>query len=224
TVKQQAAFLPLSSTACRDTLASADSQPWTSPLLEVVMSASPSRRCRLACAAFALLVMVAVAALRLQSEPLEHTFRVTLGLLDKEPSDWSGRVTVAEGEAISLAGWRFEEKDNVDGTTAWQCRTHEYIVPDKRYPLQPAPGQPKPPEPPREPWPNGVTLTVRGEKPAVTLTLSKGEVKFQAAELRLGEPKTFLDGQVRVERLPATQVLRGPAPANAVDPVQDDYP
>jgi hypothetical protein len=40
----------------------------------------------------------------------------------------------------------------------------------------------------------------------------------------LGEPKLFLDGQVRVERLPSSTVLRAPAPPKTEDPVQDDYP
>ena len=34
---------------------------------------------------------------RLDARAGEHTFRVVFGLLDKEPADWSGRVTVAEG-------------------------------------------------------------------------------------------------------------------------------
>ena len=93
-----------------------------------------------------------------------------------------------------------------------------------RRPLSARPAAGKPQPPPEEPWPNGVVLTVRGAAPTVTLTLPAGEVKFTAGDVPLGEPKTFLDGQVRVERLPATSVLRPPADPKADAPVQDDYP
>jgi hypothetical protein len=180
-------------------------------------------RRRVFAVAVSLAVMfAAVAAMRRGAAPL-HTFRVVLGLHDKEPSDWSGQVAVADGEVTALAGWRFEEQDAVRGTTAWKCNTRNYIAPEKRYPLQPGAGG-KPREAPLQPWPNGVTLTVRGAAPTVTLTLPKGEVKFKADALLLGEPKTFLDGQVRVERMPAASVLRPPAPPNAAKAVQDDYP
>jgi hypothetical protein len=167
-------------------------------------------------------VMLAVAAMQRPAEPPVHTFRVTLGLLDKVPADWDGQLAVAGGEVTKIEGWRFQEKDAVDGVRGWKCRTREFIATGARYPLQPATG--KAAEPPQKPWPNGVTLTVRGKTPTVTLTLKAGEVKFQADEVLMGEPKTFLDGRVRVERLPTTTVLRPEAPPNTVNAVQDDYP
>src|SRR5439155_6326193 len=126
------------------------------------------------------------------------------------------------GAADGLTGWRFEEKDAVEGTTKWTCKTRNFIAPGERYPLDPAAGKPTPP--PEQPWPNGVVLTVRGADPTVTLTLPGGAVKFTAGDVALGQPKTFLDGQVRVERLPATSVLRPAAEAKDPAPVQDDYP
>src|SRR5262249_13315095 len=44
------------------------------------------------------------------------------------------------------------------------------------------------------------------------------------AALLLGEPKNFLDGSVRVERLPVESPLRPAAPPNTPNAVQDDYP
>ena len=41
-------------------------------------------------------------AMRPGEAPL-HTFRVTLGLKDREPADWSGRVSVVGGEVMELA-------------------------------------------------------------------------------------------------------------------------
>src|SRR5207302_5388106 len=50
------------------------------------------------------------------------------------------------------------------------------------------------------------------------------QVKFKTAEILLGEPKTFLNEQVRVERVPTTTLLRPAAAPKADNPVQDDYP
>lgn len=176
---------------------------------------------RLGIAVLAVAVVVAAALARHRDDPPAYTVRVTLGLHDKQAADWDGQVAINGGEVTGLTGWRFENKDAVNGDLrGWKCRTHDYIVPGDRYPLQQANG--KAPTVPQEAWPNGVTLRVRGSAPAVTLRLPRGEVKFQPADLVLGEPKTFLDGQVRVERLPETGVLRGPD--RGMHPVQDDYP
>jgi hypothetical protein len=177
---------------------------------------------RYAVAVVAIVVMIAVAASRKQAEPPRHVFRVTFGLKDKNPADWSGQVAVAGGEVASITGWRFEEMDAVDGVSGWKCRTHNLIAPGERFPLASASGKVAPA--PQQPWPNGVTLTVRGEAPTVTLSLKAGEIKFQAGDVLLGEAKTYLDGQVRVERMPATSLVRPAAKPKAEDPVQDDFP
>jgi hypothetical protein len=181
-----------------------------------------ARRRRFLGAVIAFVVLVAVAASQRAEAPPRHLFQVTLGLTDARPTDWDGRVTVEGGEVADLKGWRFQEKDAVEGTGGWKCRTRLAVAPGARFPLAPAEG--KAPPPPQRPWPNGVLLTVRGSAPTVTLTLKQGEVKFRADEVTLGAPKTFLDGGVRVERLPAVHVLRPAAPPRAEAPVQDDYP
>jgi hypothetical protein len=145
-----------------------------------------------------------------------------LGLLDQAPTDWSGQVAVAGGEVTALTGWRFEEKDAVDGLSAWKCRTRELIAPGARYATLPASGKPK--DAKKQPWPNGITLTLNGAMPTVSLTLPRGVVKFTVADTPLGEPKTFLDGQVRVERLPETRLLWPKGLPKGVNAVQDDYP
>src|SRR5216683_5114955 len=133
---------------------------------------------RIAGGVLALSALVAIAVCSQQAEAPTYTFRITLGLTDKQPTDWSGQVAVADGEVIDLAGWRFEEKDAVDGVTGWKCSTRSFISPEARYPLT-TPGK-APPKPPEKPWPNGVTLTVRGRSPTVTLTVPGGAVKFKA--------------------------------------------
>jgi hypothetical protein len=172
---------------------------------------------------FVLVVMAAAVAAVRHAEPPEHLFRVTLGINDQMPTNWSGQVAVSGGELSALSGWRFEEQDKVEGTTGWKCRTRNYIAPKERFPILPASGKaPKPAE--MKPWPNGVTLTVRGASPTVRLKLAQGEVSFQVADVALGQPKSFLNGSVEVARVPVTALLRPPAPANADNAVQDDYP
>jgi hypothetical protein len=173
-------------------------------------------------AGLALGVMLAATAAMQTKEMPEHTFRVVCGLKDKMPADWSGTISVTGGEATAITGWRFEEKDAVDGTAGWKCKTRSYIAPGERFGITPAGG--KEPAAKQAVWPNGVTLTVAGKAASVALKLTAGDVKFQVADIPLGEPKSFLDGQVRVERIPTTTILRPPAPIKAENPVQDDYP
>src|SRR5262245_53289087 len=124
------------------------------------------RRRRLLLVPLAVAVMVAAAAAVRKGEPPVQTFRVTLGLKDKEPTDWDGKVTVAGGEVTALAGWRFEGEDAIaDDKGGWKCKTRDYVAPGKRYPLLPPTG--KAAEPPSQPWPNGVTLTVKGARPTI---------------------------------------------------------
>jgi hypothetical protein len=173
----------------------------------------------------ALAVMVgAVVAFQPKEPPTIH-FRVVVGLQDKEPRDWSGQISVAGGEVKSLAGWRFEGKeDSVDGTKGWTCSTHNGIAPEKRYPVQDFAGKPKG-KAQEQPWPNGFNVSVKGKSPTVTFTFAdKRTVTVDAAKLRTGEPQTFLNGEVRVERLPETSVVRPALPPKAADPYQDDYP
>jgi len=151
-------------------------------------------------------VSAAVVAMRLAESSL-HTFRITLGLKDKEPTDWSGRVAVSGGDVAELTGWRFEAKDVIEGKNGWKVSTRKYIAPEHRFPIQPASGKPKTPAV-LQPWPTGITLRVRGATPSITLTLPKGELKFEAPALLLGEPKNFLEDAVRIERLPAESPLR----------------
>jgi hypothetical protein len=169
-------------------------------------------------------VILATAAFALQApETPVRTFRVLLGIGDKKPSDWGGTIAVAGGAVVAIEGWHFEGDDKVDGIKGWSCQTRDYIAFDRRSPVQLADGKPRFKEP-VQPWPNGVTITVQGNAPKVTLKLAQGEVKFDAAQLKTGEPLMALGGRVKIENMPRTSVLR-PAPAKMTDnAVQDDYP
>jgi hypothetical protein len=185
---------------------------------------SPRRRRQLYAVLAVTAMLGAVVAFQ-PKQPATMHFRVVVGLRDKEPRDWSGQVSVSGGEVVALAGWRFDgKKDGVDDLKGWTCATHNGIAPEKRYPVQDFAGKPKG-KAELAPWPNGVLLGVKGKSPTVTLTFAdKRTITFDTAKLHTGEPQTFLDGDVRIERLPEVSVARPAAAPKAVDPHQDDYP
>src|SRR5260370_31902772 len=107
-------------------------------------------RCRrLVAASLALaLISAAVMAMRPAESDL-HTFRVTLGLQDKEPTDWSGHVAVSGGKVAELTGWRFEAKDIIEAETGWKCPSRDYISPENCFPIPPPSRKSPPPPPPQ---------------------------------------------------------------------------
>lgn len=168
------------------------------------------------------IMIAAVAAQKRHANPPVQVFRITFGLKDEKPAQWDGEITVADGEVVALEGWRFEGKDAIVGKTGWKAGTHEYIAPGERYKLE-TPGEP-PPKVKTSPWPNAVDVTVKGSKPTLAIAFAQGKMEFGADAIKLGEPQTFLDGAVRVERLPEVKILRPADPPNAKDARQDDYP
>jgi hypothetical protein len=180
----------------------------------------PSRRAKILLAG-SVLIMLAVVAAAAHDKPPDHHFRITLGLKDRAPTDWSGQVAVSGGEVTDIAGWRFEEKDRILDRSGWQGRTRNYIAPEFRYAIE-SPGLPRRLTP-VQPWPNGIKLRIRGNDPQITLSLAHGVIQFVATEVHLGEPREFLSGEVRVERLPANARVRTP-PAETQHPAHDDHP
>src|SRR5262249_46264213 len=198
-------------------------KPKNSPLAKrsAAMSVLRKRVSKLALTALILAAAFALAFKR--SEPPVWTFRVVLGIDDKKPTDWSGKIEIADGEVVAIEGWRFEGKDQVDATTGWTCQTRDYIAFGQRSPVQLADGTPRVKEP-VQPWPNGVTLTLQGNAPKVSLKLAQGVEKFDAAEVKVGEPLTALNGRVKIERMPRTSLVRPAAKPPTDNAVQDDYP
>jgi len=124
------------------------------------------------------IMVAAVAAQKRPANQPSHSFRISFGLKDEKPAEWNGKVEVTDGEVASLEGWRFEAKDEVADKTGWKCSTHEYIAPGERYKLE-TPGEPLP-KPKLKPWPNGVDVALRGDKPSVVVSFAQGKVEFTA--------------------------------------------
>src|SRR5581483_4812269 len=54
--------------------------------------------------------------------------RIRFGLTDDSNTKWDGSVTVSPGKVSSISGWRFQQKDQVLGTTGWEASTRPLTV------------------------------------------------------------------------------------------------
>jgi hypothetical protein len=177
----------------------------------------------LALSATGTVLAVAVVLAVQPPQPPVWTFRVLLGVNDQKPTDWSGKVEAVGGEVVAIEGWHFEEKDKVLGTSGWQCRTHDYVAFGQRAPVQLANGKPRTKQQ-KQPWPNGVIITIKGHAPTLKLKLGQGDVAVDASLIPIGQPLTILGGRVVVERMPETVAVRPAARLPTEGAVQDDYP
>lgn len=117
---------------------------------------------------------------------------VHFGVTDTEPTSWSGDVSITNGEIVNLASWRPLPGEAIDAQRAWKLSTtwsdafqnrpweHEPMTPYRRVLRKPA-----------------LVIAVRGPKPVLRINTPHGQF---TAGLR---NETFLDGRVRVERVPA---------------------
>ena len=77
-------------------------------------------------------------------------------------------------------------------------------------------------QPPKQPWPNGVTLLVKG-MPALTVTLPSGEIKFRSEDIPSGNRRHTWTVRCASSVCRNKRAAAGGAP-KAENPVQDDYP
>src|SRR6266566_5998055 len=54
--------------------------------------------------------------------------RIRFGLTDKEPQKWDGTISVAPGKIERIDGWRFQDGDEVSGTTGWKASSRPLTV------------------------------------------------------------------------------------------------
>jgi len=152
----------------------------------------------------ATLLLLAVLPLAAGETPMPlqgATLRIALGVKDKQPTPWDGKLEVSTGKALSLigagpkrqpfdpAGWKL-------GTTAQRGRN-----PLRRNLARPT------------------LLAVLDAPPTATVSFTTAQGNFQLvlSDLALGKATPFLDGRVTVTRLPFCQQLTS-------DPTDDDWP
>src|SRR5689334_8603220 len=54
--------------------------------------------------------------------------RIRFGLTDKEPNKWDATISLAPGKIERIDGWRFQDVDEIDGTTGWKASTRPLTV------------------------------------------------------------------------------------------------
>ena len=134
--------------------------------------------------------------------PQSVTFRILFGIADTDPTVWDGKVTVSVGTVLSIQGWRFSGTDSSDYQSSWKAST-------RPGPLQAAAARKKGPGARGPMLDNGVLIgaDLKDPKARYEITTAQGNFGFNAQEIPYGEPKTFLDGRVQVDRVPSTVQL-----------------
>ena len=141
-----------------------------------------------------------------QQEPAKMpeaiSFRILLGIGDKEPTVWDGKIQAASGRILAIRGWRFAENDAAQGA-AWKIST--------RRGLPPVGAQNR--GLPGAMLENGIIVTAVPDGPSAAFSVEtpQGKFSFTPQEVSYGEPKSFLDGRVQVDRVPNSVQLTSSA-------------
>jgi hypothetical protein len=140
--------------------------------------------------------------------------RITFGVKRQKPTTWDGKLTVARGRVLALAGAYFMGPDKVTGPDSWKCATRVTRYADSLTPRAPDPMSTTA----SELIPNGIVATVSAPaSTAIEVATAAGHFTFTLDQLSSGKPAGFLDGDVSVERLPPSIPLSN-------DPGEGDYP
>src|SRR5205823_5720631 len=102
------------------------------------------------------------------------TVRLLLGLDDRAPQDWSGKVAIDKGEVVAVEGWRFRQDDKVREANAWDARTRASVkqqagkkaAAKKKAAILKAPGASVPAVGAGPTVPNGVFVAVKAPEDA----------------------------------------------------------
>lgn len=146
----------------------------------------------------------------------EAGLRIRFGLTDDSNTTWDGTVAVSPGQVTHIAGWRFQERDAVDGTAGWKAGTRPLTVRRSNAQKQKGAKKGKAAGPIAD---NGVVLRLAGvtEASVVTVKTAQGNFSFKLADVPFGKVAEHLKGAVEVERTAAAQPLTSTRS-------DDDYP
>ncbi|MBM3497993.1 MAG: hypothetical protein FJX74_04905 [Armatimonadetes bacterium] len=118
---------------------------------------------------------------------------VQIGLQDREPTEWRGRIELQGGAVERLRGSRFGQEDGLDEGGAWHLTTDA------------VPQTPRP-----QTAPNGI-LVEGNANPGAVLTITAGEIRWDIplAGLRFGTPLVHESGALSVQIAPPRVELSG---------------
>jgi hypothetical protein len=141
-------------------------------------------------------------------------FRILFGVQRIHPKTWDGDLTLDRGSVLRLRGVFFERQDEFLEGNRWKFTSRATNYMDSTSPRGYDPVHTRP-------WqliPNGFVATVMAPPDArLSIKTVSGNFSFGLNEVTMGKPKTFLDGEVSVERLPPTVAL-------TTQPGENDYP
>ncbi len=165
--------------------------------------------------AFAVTLATLAAALLshnwIQSAPLQSgaelatrptTIRIVFGEKQERSLDYSGSISLSDGQLIRLAPWRFFGGDSVTTPNQWKLTIKKIAFesqPDQARPLS-TPGQ--------MPLlvPAGVEVTVSAPASAVAhVTTAQGAFDIRLSDLQKDRPLLFRDGDVMAQKIPTPQ-------------------
>lgn len=143
---------------------------------------------------------------------------IQFGISDTAPTPWDGSLTVTPGTVTEVSGYRFEQKDAVEGKDAWKAstRTPQGAVKSRG-------NNPKKIGAAKQMGPifeNGVFAKLKEvtDSSTVELTTAQGKVSFKLSDLKDGESLSLMDGRVAVQKTAFT--LRRISPERT----DDDFP
>lgn len=140
------------------------------------------------------------------------SIRVRFGLLDSTQTEWDGSASVSNGELLMVRDWHPRPENSVDPSGSWKFSTHKGVnynwraaenLPDRSVETYY--------------WTPGVVLEIRAESGTkVRITTPRGDFSFPLSEIRLSEPREFMNGNVVVDRVPTVVKL-------STDDYEDDF-
>jgi len=155
--------------------------------------------------ALALLSCLALTAQNSLADPDVRSYRIRMGMTDRAETDWSGRVTVSGGDLLNVRNWRPRPEDEMVGRNEWKLASKKMVnYAWRAYQIPPNTGR-------RDYfWPRGVIVDARVQAGTrVNVATEQGRFSFNVGEINAAQPKSYLDGRVIVDLVPAAEKLSG---------------
>src|SRR5262245_12364678 len=145
----------------------------------------------------------------------EAGVRIRFGLTDTEPKTWDATISVSPGKIERIDGWRFQDGDEIQGTTGWRAHTRPLTVRRSNNPKKAAKGRGGN----SNMADNGVILLLTDvtEDSSVKVKTAQGDFDFKLSEVTYGRFVERLKGSVDIERVAASRPLGSAR-------TEDDFP
>jgi hypothetical protein len=146
----------------------------------------------------------------------ETGVRIRFGIGDKASTVWDGTASVSPGKITHIDGWRFQQRDQVNGTSGWQASTRTLTV-RRSNNAKKAGGAGKKGGPGMAD--NGVILLIEDatEDSVLKVTTAQGNFDLKLSDIPYGKIVEKLNGAVEVERVAACRPL-------STERTDDDFP